>query len=248
MGQYIIANIDKREILDPNDFGRGIELMEWSYTDDRTVIAMTNLLNDRWKGDQVVVIGDYADDDDPNEPWYNTMTKLKKELNVRNLYSWACNSCVAIIPSRKNCKKLGIKLPRPEPTAKDVVADIEDHGFRYIINGATMQYVDLQKCPIEWAWYNPQTDSSDITRISPLSLLLAIGNGRGGGDYCGRNGNLVGSWCETSRSITVAKELPEGLNGFTELVPEFTERKELIPYTEAERVAEEERLRVLSGM
>lgn len=28
----------------------------------------------------------------------------------------------------------------------------------------------------------------------PLPLLTAIGNGRGGGDYCGSNENLIGNW------------------------------------------------------
>jgi hypothetical protein len=48
--------------------------------------------------------------------------------------------------------------------------------------------------------------------INPISLLTAIGNGRGGGDYSGTHEDLVGSWAWDR--ITINDKAPVG---FTEL-------------------------------
>ena len=44
--------------------------------------------------------------------------------------------------------------------------------------------------------------------INPISLLTAIGNGKGGGDYSGINQNLVGEWAYCT--VSIEDELPEG--------------------------------------
>jgi hypothetical protein len=54
--------------------------------------------------------------------------------------------------------------------------------------------------------------------IYPLSLLTATSNGRGGGDYHGKNNDSVGYWL--GDKISVELEEPKG---FEELVPDFTE-------------------------
>ena len=77
-------------------------------------------------------------------------------------------------------------------------------SYRYVINHTQKQYVDK----------NNKTNSS----IHPLPLLTADGNGRGGGDYRGKNLHLVGTWARNT--ISVEKEIP---NGYEELVCEFTD-------------------------
>lgn len=54
--------------------------------------------------------------------------------------------------------------------------------------------------------------------INPISLLTAIGNGRGGGDYEGTHKDLVGSWAWDR--ITIGDKAPAG---FTELKITFEE-------------------------
>jgi hypothetical protein len=56
----------------------------------------------------------------------------------------------------------------------------------------------------------------DIAYIHPLCILTAEGNGRGGGDYRGRNEEMAGRWARNV--ISVEKEIPEG---YEELKVEF---------------------------
>jgi hypothetical protein len=79
----------------------------------------------------------------------------------------------------------------------------------YLVNETKGLYVDYEKVKPTTKWGH---------RIDPLPLLTAEGNGRGGGDYEGRNMKLVGSWARDV--IYVTDNLPEGL---TELIPAFEE-------------------------
>ena len=92
MGQYhAIANLDKREFLNPWDMGEGAKLMEWGYGSGTMLTALAILLAvsngrgggdyhgdeddptiaewvGRWGGDRIAVIGDYTELDDlPHE-------------------------------------------------------------------------------------------------------------------------------------------------------------------------------------
>lgn len=67
----------------------------------------------------------------------------------------------------------------------------EKHKDGYLINHSTYQYIDLEK------YY--EEGSKDGWCVHPLSLLTAIGNGRGGGDYARwnkplLNQDMVGIW------------------------------------------------------
>ena len=83
---------------------------------------------------------------------------------------------------------------------KRYVGPIKDSKeYKYIINHTQKQYVD----------------KSNIY-MHPLPLLTAEGNGRGGGDYHGKNIQLIGKWARDV--ISVEKEKPEE---YTELICEF---------------------------
>ena len=56
----------------------------------------------------------------------------------------------------------------------------------YLVNYSTEQYIDM-------AEYIKNSEN-DWGEISPLALLTAVGNGGGGGDYHGRDDDIVGSW------------------------------------------------------
>lgn len=90
MGQYyMIANLDKREFVNPHEIGSGLKAMEILGT-GTACSALTMLMLScperrgggdpdddssvhkvlgRWAGDRVAIVGDYAQDDDlPNSP------------------------------------------------------------------------------------------------------------------------------------------------------------------------------------
>jgi hypothetical protein len=89
MGQYYkIANLDKREYIEPYPFGDGVKLMEFSMNSGGMLTALAVLLASsngnsggdlhldvkskwrdvpgRWAGDRIVIAGDY--DDRPGSP------------------------------------------------------------------------------------------------------------------------------------------------------------------------------------
>ena len=210
MGQYYkIVNVDKEEILVPWRFDNGAKLMEWAYEKNPMVLAMLNLLATTWKGDHVYVVGDYADFSDSNECWYKPLKAIFYEKGIRNLYSYSTEHFRDI----------------------SEYTDREHNCYQYIYNHTLKVYIDLNKCPIENACSFGRYSFITFTKISPLPLLLAMGNGRGGGDFMnGCNGfEHVGTWCNTVQSIELSKSvLP--VNGYTEFQPNFTEKQPLIPY------------------
>jgi len=79
--------------------------------------------------------------------------------------------------------------------------------YRYLVNMDNGEYVDMDKVPV-----SDTCDGWDF-RIHPLSLLTVEGNGRGGGDYRGKNKKkrekLVGRWYR--KRITIQNEKPEDM-------------------------------------
>lgn len=225
MGQYyIVVNVDKKMYVEPMDLGNGVKLMEWSYGKTATVLALMNLLANEWNGDRVYVVGDYAEADRPEEPCYKAIKSLEDEFGLLNgdngtVYRYALTNFTNV----------------------SALVDQEDHGLRYIYNHGTKQFIDIAKCPIEWTWYSEEDNKAFVTKAAPISLLLAIGNGRGGGDFRkGNNGyEYVGSWCDSVRSIEVTADRIDGLD-YEEFAPNFMENKEIIPYTDEDKAIREE--------
>ena len=227
MGQYyVIANVDKRQQMLPFDYDNGLKLLEWSYDRNRMVMALMNLLSGEWKGDRVYIVGDYADLSNPDEPYCATLCKVMDELGISEdgyLHNFACKEFLRVLPEEE------IKLGWPfddsgyAPRA-DLRAPTENRGYRYIYNHATRQVIDLKHCPIE------EQSGESVMKIAPLPLLLAMGNGRGGGDYQrGHIGyELVGSWCETVTSIEATKEPLASASDYAEFAPGFTENDPLL--------------------
>lgn len=99
---------------------------------------------------------------------------------------------------------------------KNGCRDDKEHGnMRYLLNISKFLYVDLQEL------YEKRKDDSDnFIMYSPLPLLTAIGNGRGGGDYdvAGQDADKVGSWAWDL--ISVDSGVP---TGFKKLEVDFRE-------------------------
>lgn len=221
MGQYYsVINVDKRVRLSPWDFDNGAKLMEFSYHGNFLINAVMNLLADQWKGDRVFFVGDYADLSDSDEPCHEALKALIEELGIAEdaLYNYASENFENV----------------------SALADTEEKGWRYIYNHAEKQYIDIQHCPLEWAYRSADTSEPYVVTVAPISLLLAMGNGRGGGDFWEKCSGFeyVGSWCSTVRDIEITEE-PLEVN-YDEFCPNFTEREVLVPYTdEAEFIKRE---------
>lgn len=233
MGQYYrIINVDKREVLYSFDFGNGQKLMEWSWNGNPMVRAMLNLMEDEWKGDRVYVCGDYAEDDSC-EPWSDAYRDTLSEI-PDGIYS-ASSTFLHRIPDDKEL----IEFRDNFDNTKEV--SVEDFEWRYIYNHDLHCYIDLKHCPLEWAWFGKDENGNDnecASSIFPLSLLLAMGNGRGGGDYRGDNDDLCGSWCDSVQSIEITQEKLDC--DYEEYCPDFTEH-ELVPYADYDKFMEAER-------
>ena len=72
---------------------------------------------------------------------------------------------------------------------------------KYLVNWTKKTYIDCNA-------YKERSKDSDGWVIFPLSLLTALGNGRGGGDYSGRDMDYIGAWA--GDQISVEDEKPNG--------------------------------------
>lgn len=83
----------------------------------------------------------------------------------------------------------------------------EYYNYKYIINFTKKEFIRI-----------PVKKDKNLV-IHPLPLLCSNGNGRGSGDYCGKNMELIGSWAYDK--IGVGNEIPQGIT--KELVATFIE-------------------------
>lgn len=106
MGQYyVIANLDKKEFLDPHAFGSGVKLMEFGMDGQSVMTGMAVLLASsngmgggdlhmpsdtkwghvpgRWAGNRVVIAGDY--DDQPESPGYKVYERCSTPSPMEEL-------------------------------------------------------------------------------------------------------------------------------------------------------------------
>ena len=96
---------------------------------------------------------------------------------------------------------------------KEVTAKYSNRHFnykgKYLLNHTTKKYIPLDGFAYdetEWIMY-------------PVSLLTAVGNGLGGGDYQGTDEYKIGSWAFDE--ISIDTEVPEGF--MYEEIPNFHE-------------------------
>lgn len=212
MGQYYkVVNFDKKEFLYSWDYDCGSKLMEFSYIGDdlssnEFVGALINLLQTTWKNDRVLVVGDYSNVDYANEDLPEKgdfISSLYDEFGLdKNKSFYLCD------------EELGFKK----------VSEIEPKiARRYLINKKTKEFVDLKDLPIEWSYEDEE--GTYYTSIFPLMLLIAFGNGLGGGDYRGEECSDIGSWCDSSDGIEFVDTIPKG---FEELRSYFTENDKCV--------------------
>ena len=187
MGQYHkFMNFDKKEILEPPSFRK---LMEWSYQENEYMLHLENLLKTSWKGDRVLVIGDYVNeyyDGEYSSEVLNNIREENKEYNIENIYHYPYKEirCSSFYANR---------LPS-----------------RYIYNTETKEYIDIKKQPLQWIGYDENLNLIVGRKIHPLSLVLSCSNGAGGGDYYSKNDYMIGCWINNSNKIILSENILDG--------------------------------------
>lgn len=113
MGQlWKIANLSKREKLEFKSFAK---LMEWSYFGNERVEMFCELLATHWKGDEVVVVGDYTERTFENRNLYLAIRFFKTigiKRNSNNPYKYIYNHAKREFIDLSKCRKIrhGLKI------------------------------------------------------------------------------------------------------------------------------------------
>lgn len=237
MGQYYrYINIDKKIIVSAN---HGLKLTEHSWLgNNEVVIPIEQLVKTEWQGDRVIQLGDYAEVMDAStelrKEHLKFVEKIKKEIgrtNDKSLY-WIDEADEGEKFKEYTLEELfdlyNLKL---EHDSNNALIPFNEKGqkcscdqFRYLYNTKRKEYVDSFK--ILPSYIDVYKSEILFTKLDAYSLLIAIGNGEGGGDYYGPDENLVGLWAMTSDSIIISKKSPKE---YAEENPEVKNYKELVP-------------------
>jgi hypothetical protein len=208
MGQYWVAVcLDSNQKVEPHDYGAGAKLMEhsWMHTNFIRSIAGLLMKGGQWYKKQIAWVGDYTDDDPMLTKYCKKCTKSEPKIDCPDFVKAIVGECDGTYQQYyKGAKKINPKAPS--------IKKLPLH--HYIVNHTKMEFVDTKKCKVE----DESKEYNMKWIIYPLSLLTATSNGRGGGDYHGKNEDSVGDWL--GDKISVELEKPKG---FIEIIPDFTE-------------------------
>lgn len=170
MGQYYMPTImrltnGRFERYQPYEYEHnGMKLMEHSYIGNSLMNAVMSQLYHH-RG-RLMWVGDYAEIDDI--PGKGALIKRF----ISEAWEDEDEKNVVVLP------ELEYKKSKKE--------------WHYIINHTTQEYIDLEYYV---AAVEKDFEGDDpMFIIHPLSLLTAVGNGKGGGDYHGTEEDLVGEW------------------------------------------------------
>ena len=240
--RYKYINIDKRIIVCAN---YGLELCKHSWLGNNSVvIPIKQLVKTEWQGDRVIQLGDCVDgmaaSTELREEHLKFIKKIKKEVGMTNNQSLYWDN---VADEGETFKKYTLKELfdsydlKLEYDAEYMPVTFNEKGqkcscdqFRYLYNTKRKEYVDSFK--IFPSYVEEYKSEINFVKLDAYSLLIAIGNGLGGGDYFGPDENLVGLWATTSDSIIISEKSPKEyaeenseVENYTELVPLFCEHK-----------------------
>lgn len=232
MGQhYKYMNIDKRIIVYAK-YGHELCVHSW-LGNNSVVIPIEQLVKTEWQGDRVIQLGEYADEmaasTELREEHLKFIKKIKKELGMTNdqdlyLY-WGYKADEGKKFKEYTLKELfdlyDLKLEHDNEKGQKCSCD----QFRYLYNTKRKEYVDSFKIlPSYIGEYNSEIY---FVKLDAYSLLIAIGNGLGGGDYKGPDDDMIGLWATTSNSIVISslgpKEVLGDVSEYTEITPMFSD-------------------------
>lgn len=193
MGQYYkIICLNRREELSKKDYGA--KLMESAWAGNVLTTSLYYMLMNDWNEKIVVNVGDYADTDDD---WSAVVNKLDNTKLYKSLYDTANDYS---------------KVDRISSVTR------ADLGLIYGLNLDKKEFVNLNVLPVTDVYEDAQ--GKTVYAVEPILLLIAMGNGLGGGDYFTEDASAeyVGRW--VGDRISVSEFIPDG---YTEIVPNFKE-------------------------
>jgi len=180
MGQYYkIVNLTKKLVIESNS---GLKLMEWNWIGNSTVSFLLSMLEDKWKEDRIIIVGDYYIENDDDYFGYNRQDfKQIREPGTYDVFYYGLFDAE---------KVLGFKEIKYNDN------EVKQIKKGYFINETDKVFCDISKMPKD----------RNNWQVSP-TILLACGNGRGGGDYrdCYPHHQHVGSWAGCNISFSKTK-------------------------------------------
>ena len=91
MGEYFNwVNVDKKEYLCPNDFGYGNKSHETRHKNNPVLRALHELLSSRWRGDQVIFLGDEGTI--PSDTPVPVLQKLDNQAGSSDYFDYICEN------------------------------------------------------------------------------------------------------------------------------------------------------------
>lgn len=235
MGQYYkYINIDKRIIVSAN---HGLKLTEHSWLgNNEVVIPIEQLVKTEWQGDRVIQLGDYAErmaaSTKLKEKHLKFVEIIKKKIGTNSLYygdvagagekfkEYTLEELFDSYDLKLGHDSEGMPIPFNEKGQK-----CSCDQFRYLYNTKRKEYVDSFK--ILPSYVDIYKSEILFTKLDAYSLLVAIGNGLGGGDYKGPDDDMIGLWATTSNSIVISslgpKEVLGDVSEYTEITPMFSD-------------------------
>lgn len=207
MGQYYYAIIkdtknNKFIIGDPHHFNEGLKLMENGYVDSTfTKIVFSMIRNNPMR---IAWVGDYAKKDD--------LKKFGTDENLVDEFIYAGYDDKNISDDQW--------LERNYPGSRVMGW----FGESLVINHTKKEFFSQDEYwKRNFRFSNPRAEFA----IDPLVALIAIGNGKGGGDFWGIGEDEVGRWATDEIEITSeigAETLAK--DGYKQIYPKFIEGKE----------------------
>lgn len=194
MGQYWHIFMEKEDGTIKNyETNDGLKLMEHSwYSNYYTDFITTDIYAEPTR---IWTVGDYWDDgelkDKLPEWWYKRYEQMIAENGKYPAYSvWNWN------------------VEEPEYSKYDIIADY----VNYFVNHDKMEYIDINEVV--------DRESTSNWYAYHITLLTAISNGEGGGDYYGENEDMIGYWA----GDLISSEIKKPDASYTKITVNFRER------------------------
>ena len=194
MGQYFKAIVERDNSMTVYSFTGFQKLTEHSWIINDFTDSVLQDLQDNGPA-RIAWVGDYAD----HESFCPTGMD---EEEYMERYDAAWNEAETVTGA----------IGQVKPVKNVIINDEDDRDIRFRAKDL-MDFclVNLTKGRFMFLGdYIAHDTAARRTSLFPLSLLTAVGNGQGGGDYQGACMEAVGSWAFDEIALVRKDELPEG--------------------------------------
>lgn len=201
MGQYYRPiNTTINQYLVSYDYSNGAKLMEHSYVGNSLVNAVCNLLleGNAWHKCNITWCGDYSE----------STPEIDNYSKIIEMYVESCKREDPDFETYEiNLYNLS-EIARFKRVKEDETSTLSN-GIEYGFNETKKEYYYLGDIKVVDGW-----------AVHPLPLLLATGNGQGGGDYFNEKGaDLIGTWA--GDIIFTSQSLPSNIEEYKKIIPTF---------------------------